>query len=75
MENNNCVSVHNRNLSVLAIEMFKFKTVLVHAICKEIIQQSRQNRYELRNNAAFSFPLVKEVHKGLRSFNYLGPKI
>ena len=40
-----------------------------------MIPQSRQKRYTLRNNADFSLPLVKPVHKGLESLSYLGPKI
>ena len=58
-----------------AIETFKFKRGLAPALCKEMIPQIRQNRYELRNNADSNLALVKPVHKGLQNLNYLGSKI
>ena len=45
--------------------MFKFKTGLAPALCKELIPQNKQNSYELRNNADFILPLVKSVRKSL----------
>ena len=33
------------------------------------------NEYELRNNPDLAVPIVKSVHIGLESLNYLGPKI
>ena len=54
--------------------MLKFKGGLAPAPCKEMIPQNRQNRYALRNNADFTLPLGKLVHKSLESLRFLGPK-
>ena len=48
------VSIHKRTLHFYATEMFKFKRGLTSSLCKEMIPQNRQNRYELRNNADFT---------------------
>ena len=55
--------------------MFKLKRDMVPDLIKELIQQIRQCKYELRNNLDFAVPIVKSVHKGLESLSYLGPKI
>ena len=65
LENDNSVSIHKQSLSFLVISMFEFKRGLVPALCKELIPQDRQNRYEWRNNTDFTLPLVKLVHKEL----------
>ena len=69
----NSVSIHEGNSRFLAIEMFKFKRSFAPALCKEIITQNRQ-RYKVGNNANFTLPLVKSIHKGLESLSYFGPK-
>lgn len=62
-------SIHKKNLRLLAIEVFKFKIGLVLVLCKEMVPQNRQNRYESRNNADFTFPSVKSNRKGLESLS------
>ena len=71
------IVIDKRNLLFLAIEMFKLKLkrCLVSALWKEMIPENRQNRYKLRNNADFTFSLVKSVHKGLEGLRYLSPKV
>ena len=44
-------------------------------LIKVLILPNRQRRYELRNNSDFGVPMVKSVHKGLKSLSYLGPEI
>ena len=51
------------------------KDNLALALYKAMIPQNRQNRYDKRNNADFTLPLVKSVRKGFESLGYLGPKI
>ena len=41
--------------------MFTFNRSLAPELCKNILPQNRQNRYELRNNADFTLPMVKSV--------------
>ena len=55
--------------------MFKLRGGLARALCKEMIPQNRQYRYQLQNNGDFTLPLVKSVCKGLESLRCLGPKI
>ena len=47
LEDDNSVSIHKRNLRFLAIERSRFKGGLAPALCKEMIPQNRQKRYEL----------------------------
>ena len=54
---------------VFVIETFTFNRSLAPALCKNILPQNRQNRYELRNNADFTLPMVKSVHKVLESLS------
>ena len=55
--------------------MFKLKRGIASKLIKELILPNRQHRYEFRSNLDFVVPIVKSVHKGLESLNYLGPKI
>ena len=75
LEKDGSVSIHKRNLRFLACEMFKLKRDMAPELIKELILPNRQRRYELRNNPDFAVPIVKSVHKGLESLNYLGPTI
>ena len=75
LEKDGSVSIHKRNLRFLACEMFKLKRDIDLELIKELILRNRQRRYELRNNPDFAVPIVKSVHKGLESLNYLGPTI
>ena len=65
----NSVSIHKRTLWFLVTEIFKFKRGLSHALIKEIIPQNKQNTYKLRNNADLTLPLMKSIHKGLKSLS------
>ena len=61
----NFVSIHKRNLRLLANYMFKFKRDWAPAQTKETILQNKQNRHELRNNLDFTLSLMKSVHENL----------
>ena len=67
LEKDGSVSILKQNLSFLACEMFKLKRDMIPELIKELILQSRQRRFELRNNPDFAVPMVKSVHKGLES--------
>ena len=75
LEKDGSVSIHKRNLSFLACEMFKLKRDMAPELIKELTLPNRQHRYELRNNPNFAVPLAKSVHKGLESLSQLAPKI
>ena len=75
LEKDGSVSLHKQNLRFLAFQMSRLKRDMAPGLIIELILSNRQHRYELRNNADFSEPRVKSVHKGLESLSYLGPKI
>ena len=69
------VSIHKRNLRFLACEMFQLKRGMAPELIKELLLPNRQHSYELRNNPDFVVPIVKSVHKVLKSLSYLSPKL
>ena len=74
LEKGDSVSIHKWNC-FLACEMFKLKIGMAPELIKELILPSRQHRFELQNHPDFAVPILKSVHKGLKSLHYLGPKI
>ena len=68
LEKGNSVTIHQRNLEVLATEIFKLKSGLAPEIRKEV--------FKIQNPAYnFRFPRIKTTHYGIHSIKYLGPKI
>ena len=65
LEKDGSVSIHERNIKILAKETFKISKNLAPP----------QPQYNLRYNSLFSRPLVKSVYKGTESLSFLGPKI
>ena len=55
--------------------MLKLKRGMPPELIKELILPNRQYGYDLQNNPDLAVPIVKSVHKGLKSLSYLGPKI
>ena len=71
----NSVTIHVRNLRILATELYKTKENLAAPIMHEIFEQ-RNIQYNLRSQTfRFSVGSVKTVNCGLRALKYLGPKI
>ena len=67
------VTVHSRNLQILATEMFK----VINGMAPEIISnifQINTSVYNLRNSD-FKTENVRTVHYGTESLSFLGPKI
>ena len=75
LEKDGSVSIHERNIKVLATEMFKVSKNLAPSQMHEIFKLKDQSQYNLRYNSLFSRPLVKSVYKGTESLSFLGPKI
>ena len=69
------VTIHNRNLQQLAIEVFKVKTGISPIIVKEILNFSGNNNYNLRSGTHVSRPIVHTTHFGTESITNLGAKI
>ena len=75
LEKDESVSIHERNIKILAIEMFKVSKNLAPAQTQEIFKLKDQPHYNLSYNSLFFRPLVKSIYKGTESLSFLGPKI
>ena len=74
LEKDRSVSIHERNLQVLATEMYKISNSLSTPLMKDIFPINR-NPYNLRQNSQFSRPRINTVYHGTESILNLGPKI
>ena len=75
LEKDKSVSVHNRNLQVLAIEMFKVSKGSCPSVFSNIFNLRPPINYNLRNNSEFIIPHVNSVYNGTESISVFGPKI
>ena len=71
LEKDGSVSIHERNLQVLAT---KISDGLSTPLMKDIFPINR-NPYNLRQNCQFSRPRINTVYNGTESISNLGPKI
>ena len=74
LEKDNSVSIHHRNLQVLATEIYK----VINGISPQIMQKIfrlRKQPYDLRNGDIFETNHLHTTHYGLDTISYLGPKI
>ena len=74
LEKDSSVSIHLRNLQVLATEMYKVSNELSTPIMRDIFSINK-NPYTLRHNSQFSRRLLKTVYHESESISNLGPKI
>ena len=70
----NSVSVHHRNLQVLATEIFRIRNSMAPEFLNEIFKE-RTIQYNLRGNNPFYIRRVNSVYHGTESLSFLGPKI
>ena len=75
LEKDGSVSVHNRNLQILATKMCKAKNGLSPLIVRKPFEQRNKQHYNLRNNSQFTISPLRTVHHGSESILLLGPKI
>ena len=68
------VSIHERNLRVLAIEMYKIQYGIAPTIMDEIFTLNNQDQYNLGNQTDFDVPKARSINHGSESVRYLGPK-
>ena len=74
LEQDKSVSIHTRNLQMLATEIFKVYRSMSPPIFSELFC-GRDICYNLRSNSNFAVPHVKSLFHGSESIYYLGPKI
>ena len=75
LENDGPVSVHNRNLQILATEIYKRKNHLSPLIVTELFEQRNEQLYDLKKNSQFTIPPIRTVYHGSESISFLGPQI
>ena len=74
-EIDNSVTIHQRNLQILATEIIKVKNSLAPEIMTEVFE-IKEPHYNLRSEAShFKRENVKSTHYGIQSVRHLGPKI
>ena len=69
------VSVHTRNLQILAIEMYKVSNHIAPKIFTDIFSSNSRANYDPRYQSESSRPLVKSVFNGRETISYLDPRI
>ena len=74
LERDGSVPVQNRNLQILATDMFKVYNNIAPPIFTEIFNK-RNPVYQLRHTSHSSIPPVRRVYKRTESISFLGPKI
>ena len=74
LEKDSSVTIHVRNLRILATELYRTKVNLAAPIMHEIFEQ-RNIQYNLRSQIDFQLGSLKTVNCRLRALRYLGPKI
>ena len=70
----NSVSIHHRNLQVLATEIYKIKNKIAPEIMKDILHE-RTIIYNVRNNSGFITYNVNTMRYVVDTIHHLGPKI
>ena len=75
LERDGSVSIHMRNIQILATEMYKLINNLSPPIMNRVFKLNSDSRYNLRQISQFSRSLVRSVYHGTESISYLGPKI
>ena len=74
MEIYSSVSIRDRNLGALAIEMYKIQYGIAPTIMDEIFTLNNQDQYNLGNQTDFDVPKARSINHGSESVRYLGPK-
>ena len=74
LDKDGSVTIHTRNLQVLATEMFKVYRNLSPNIVAEIFRACRNN-YDWRRSSFFSIPYIRTVYHSSESLPNLGPRM
>ena len=74
LEKDNSVTIHHRNIKILATETYKFLQGLSPPLMNEIFVE-RNNNYSLRGNNLLTRRRVNSVRYGTETVSFLAPKI
>ena len=74
LEKSGTVSIHHRNLQLLAIEIFKTLHDLSPSFMSEIFKPSN-TKYDLRNSNTLVSKNINTTNYGLETVSYLAPRI
>ena len=69
------VTVHHKNIQLLAIEIFKHKNDISPPIMKNLFENRNYEGPRLRSQLDYQVPQINTVNYGENSLRYLGPKI
>ena len=75
LEKDSSVSIHERNIQILATEMYEVSKGASPPQITELFARRNEYPYNLRHNAKFLQPFVNSVHCGTESISYLGSNI
>ena len=75
LEKDSSVSIHERNIQILATEMYKVSKGMSPPQITKSFARGNEHPYNLRHSTEFLEPFVNSVRCGPESISYLGPKI
>ena len=67
IENDKSTTIHNRNIQLLATDLFRVKNGLSPAFMNEIFVKNAQHYYDVRKKAEFKRNKVKAVYNGIET--------
>ena len=69
------LSIHQRNIRLLALEVYKFTKGFSPAVVNEIFVNRKYDGPNLRSQVELKVPKISSISKGKSSLRYLGPMI
>ena len=75
LDKDNLTTVHNRNIQLLATELFKVKNGLLPPFMNKIFVENTQHYHDLRKSTEFKRNNVKMVYNRTKNLTFLGPRI
>ena len=74
LEKDKSTTIHNRNIQLLAIELFKVKNGSSSVFMNEIFVENAQHYCDLRKKTEFKRNKFKTVYNGTETLTFLGPR-
>ena len=74
LDKDGAVTIHHRNIQILAIEIYKFMHNLSPKIMEEVFKLN-DSKHNLRVDPSSASKNIRTFHYGLQSISYLAPRI